>query len=207
MADALVPLRNRSAATPVTRCPTACNSAASPANPMERRRVKLCLAEAASRSASSSTPTTSPRDVTTGMCRRPHSSMSISTVSAVRSAVTRRAGALITCSDRRVDRDTCGDHPGAQIAIGEDAEFAVRQPDQRIGHVVLGHPAHRVPHRCVGRDHEHVGLDEVADGPAVGRRRDRRRDRPGRRSTPWRPETPDPRVWRTGPAPARPAAG
>ena len=30
------------------------------------------------------------------MCRSPHSSISISTVSAVRSAVTRRAGALIT---------------------------------------------------------------------------------------------------------------
>ena len=58
--------------------------------------MKLCLADAASRSASSSTPSTSPRVVTTGMCRNPHSNMSISTVSAVRSAVTRRAGVLIT---------------------------------------------------------------------------------------------------------------
>jgi len=96
VADAFVPLRNRSPAMPVTRCPNFCSSVALVAKPIERRSMKLCRAEAASRSASSITPTTWPPDVTTGMCRSPHSSISISTVSAVRSAVTVRAGALIT---------------------------------------------------------------------------------------------------------------
>ena len=96
VADAFVPLRNRSAASPETRRPTSSNWVGSAASPMERRSMKLCRADAASRSASSRTPITSPRGVSTGMWRNPHSSISINTVSAVRSAVTVRAGALIT---------------------------------------------------------------------------------------------------------------
>ena len=113
------------------------------------------------------------------MCRSPHSSISISTVSAVRSAVTRAGGRAHHRCDRHIDRQSHGDHPGAQVAIGEDAECAVGQPDQRVGHVVLGHPARRrrAP-TCPAIDHQHVTVHELGDRPAVGRGRDRRAGRP-----------------------------
>ena len=59
--------------------------------------------------------------------------MSISTVSAVRSAVTRRAGMLITRGDRHVHREARCHYALPQVAVGEDAEFAVGHPDQGIG--------------------------------------------------------------------------
>ncbi len=131
--------------------------------------MKLCRADAASRSASSSTPTTSPRGVSTGMCRRPHSSISISTLSAVRSAVTVRAGALITDAI-----GTSTGRPAATTRVRRSRSVkmprrAVGQPDERVGHVVLGHLHHDVAHRIRRIDRQHVAVHELGDGPAVGR--------------------------------------
>ena len=117
---------------------------------MERRSMKLCRADAASRSASSSTPTTSPRGgqhrhVPQAAFEHLHQHGLGGQIGGDGSG--RRAHHRC---DRHVDGQTRGDHPGAQVAIGEDAEVAVGQPDQRVGHVVLGHLHDGVAHRCVG---------------------------------------------------------
>ena len=61
-----------------------------------------------------------------------------------------------------------------QVAVGEDAKAAVGQPDQRIGDVVFGHLHHRIAHRGVGRDQQHVAVHQFGDRPAVGGRCNRR---------------------------------
>ena len=170
--------------------------------------MKLCRAEAASRSASSSTPT--------HLAARRHDrhvpQAALQHVHQDRLGGQVRGDAAGGCAhhlgDGHVDGDARGDHPGAQVAVGEDAEFAVGQPDQRVGDVVFGHPAHRIAHRAsavrptarrraptrrpallsvVGRDRRPIGAAHVP----------RRRCQEGQAG----------RLARTVPAPAHPAAG
>ena len=76
--------------------------------------------------------------------------------------------------DGHIDRQPGCDDPGPQVAIGEDAQIPVPQPDQRIRHAVFGHADDDVADRVGRRDHQYLSADEFGDRSAVGRRCDRR---------------------------------
>ena len=83
--------------------------------------------------------------------------------------------------DRDARVDARGEHPGAQVAVGDDAGEPLGVHDEQRRHPVLGHHPGRVAHGGRGVDGHRLAADEVAhpgleDG-AAGRRQLQRRDR------------------------------
>ncbi len=191
---------------PVTRCPTCCSSAASAGQPDGAAQH-----EALPRRCGQQIGVLEHADDLAARCQHrhvPQSALQHLHQHGVGGQVggDRAGGRAHHRGDRHVDGQARGDHPGPQVAVGEDAETAVGQPDQRVGHVVLGHLHDGVAHRRVRRRRaarrrarsSATGLLSVA-GAIVGRSA-------VLDSTPRTPGTPVPPAWRTAPAPAAPGS-
>ena len=129
------------------------------------------------RSKSSSTPISRRPASSTGRCRMPWSSISSSASVPERSAAIVHAGVVMTCASGASGPAPVGQHPRAEVAVGDDPEL-LAELDHDAGRARLDHPPRCVAHAGVRVADQRRSADQLAHraaAPGAAARDPRRR--------------------------------